>query len=378
MKLDKLDPMELKVMKCIQKSDGVSRKMLSEMADASQATITKVTKVLIDQQYVVEGEHIGSGMGRKEVLLYLNPQKFRYLGMDIGGHKVRLALADHGLSITHYTEYLTSELDPELDIMKLLIEKMELFLTESGVQSTDIDAVGIGVTGIVDEEMKRILNIPNLSQWGELDIINRLQNQFSCPIFLDESGRTMALIEKSMGKARHIGNFMVIHIGFGIVSGIVINDQLVRGADNVGGLLGHTTADEGGIRCFCGNYGCLENQANYPLIEGSYRLRDGTFPSIAEALLHNDKIAMDICIDVGKAIGIALSNIINLFNPRAIYVGGPVYELPIIFEETKRTILLRANRYATVKLQLEYNSFGDKQGIMGALELARNSFSLEG
>jgi predicted NBD/HSP70 family sugar kinase len=63
-----------------------------------------------------------------------------------------------------------------------------------------------------------------------------------------------------------------------------------------------------------------------------------------------------------------------LFNPQVIYLGGPVFEhLPIIFEETKRTILLRANRYAAVDMQLEHSSFGDKQGMIGALTLVRNS-----
>jgi len=369
-----LSPLEVQILKNIQKCEGVSRKALAEMGGLSQATITNITKMLIEQNYVVEGDHVGSGMGRKEVLLYLNPQKFRFLGIDIGGFRIRFALADNLLRTTHEQEYLIEVFDGEADIVKSILEKIEQFLAESQLDPSQLDGIGIGVTGIVDKNMQRVLNIPNLINWGELDIVTRLQGRFNCPVILDESGRTMALAEKIEGKAKDIEDFMVVHIAFGIVAGIMINGQLLRGANNVGGLLGHMTADEEAGRCRCGNYGCLENIVTYPMIENTYKQKGGEFESIIEAYRLNDKIALDVCITSGKAIGVALSNVINLFNPQAIYLGGPVFEhLPIVFEETKRTILLRANRYATVDLQLADSSFGDKEGMFGALSLVRNA-----
>lgn len=370
----KLNTLEIQILKAIQKCEGVSRKALAEMTGLSQATITNITKMLIERSYVIEGDRVGSGMGRKEVLLYLNPQKFRFLGIDIGGYRIRFALADNLMRITHEREYLVDEFDEQSDILESVLERIELFLAESQLNPDELDGIGIGVTGIVDKNMQRILNIPNLNAWGELDIVSRLNSRFDCPVYLDESGRTMALAEKMEGKSKESEDFIVVHIAYGIVAGIIINGQLLRGANNVGGLLGHMTADEEAGRCMCGNYGCLENIVTYPRIERAYKQQGGTFESIAEAYRVNDKIAFDVCIASGKAIGIALSNVINLFNPQVIYLGGPVFEqLPIIFEETKRTILLRANRYAAVDMQLEHSSFGDKQGMIGALSLVRNS-----
>ena len=370
----KLNPLEIQILKVIQKSEGVSRKALAEMTELSQATVTNITKILIERSYVVEGDRVSSGMGRKEVLLYLNPQKFRFLGIDIGGYRIRFALADNLMKITHEREYLVDEFDDQSDILESMLEKIERFLAESQLNPDEIDGIGIGVTGIVDKNMQRILNIPNLNAWGELDIVSRLSSRFDCPVYLDESGRTMALAEKIEGKSKDVEDFIVVHVAYGIVAGMMINGQLLRGANNVGGLLGHMTADEDAERCMCGNYGCLENIVTYPRIESAYKQKGGKFESIVEAYRVNDKIAFDVCIASGKAIGIALSNVINLFNPQAIYLGGPVFEhLPIIFEETKRTILLRANRFAAVDMQLEHSSFGDKQGMIGALSLVRNS-----
>jgi len=370
----KLDSIEIQILNYIRNFGGVSRKAIAETLRLSQATITKVTKVLMDQHYIVEGDRIGKGMGRKEVQLYLNPQKFRFLGIDIGGYRVRLALSDYCLEMTRYKEYLTAEFDVGPDRMKTLLNMVDLFLTECQLESTGISAIGISVTGIVDLQMKRMMGFPHPVPWGEADIVNRMQTRYNCPVYLDESGRTMALTERISGKAKEMDDFMVVQIGFGVAAGIMINGRLVRGANHAGGLLGHITADEKAGRCSCGNYGCLENLAAYPAMEDAYRRKAGEFQSLAEAYPLKDKIAIDVCIAAGKAIGSAMSNAINLFNPHTIYMGGPVFEqFPLIVEETKRTILIRANRLAALHIQLAPNSFGMKQGIMGALELARDS-----
>ncbi|MCU6709889.1 ROK family protein [Paenibacillus sp. J5C_2022] len=366
--------MEIEIVRVVQKCDGVSRKALAGMTGHSQATITNITKMLIERNYVVEGDRVSSGRGRKEVLLYLNPEKFKFLGLDIGGYRIRFALADNLMRITHEREYLVDEFNEQSDILESLLEKIEQFLIDSQWNPEELDGIGIAVTGIVDKERQRVVNIPNLNTWGELDIVSRLNDRFGCRVYLDESGRTMALAEKAEGKAKDVEDFTVVHIAYGIVAGIMINGQLLRGANNVGGLLGHVTVDENAGRCMCGNYGCLENMVTYPRIESDYKEQGGTFESIVEAYQVHDKIALDVCIASGNAIGIALSNVINLFNPSVIYLGGPVFEhLPIIFEETKRTILLRANRYAAVDMKLEQSSFGHKQGMIGALSLVRNA-----
>ncbi|TMV44203.1 ROK family transcriptional regulator [Paenibacillus mesophilus] len=370
-----LSSTDISVLTSIQQNDGISRKALAEKTGLSQASITKITHKLVSEAYIREGERIGNGLGRKEVLLYPNPHKFKFLGIDIGGYRVRMALADYRYELTHYEQFPVDELEQQEDVLQELMARIAAFLEAAGAPA--VDAIGVSVTGIIDMEKRRILNIPNLNRWNDVNIVEGLSKRFEAPVYLEESGRTMAFAEKLLGKAKEAADFIVVHIAYGVVAGIFINGQPLRGVNNVGGLLGHITVDEKGIRCRCGNYGCLENIVTFPMLEGRYRNMSGTANPgpLPEAYRINDKTALDVCLEAGKSIGIALSNVINLFNPEIIYLGGPVMEqFPIIFEEVRRTVLLRANRFATVGLKLEASSFGDRQGILGALTLAGASY----
>lgn len=366
---------ELKILKTIGLHNGISRKELSKITGLSQAAITIIVKSLIQHSYIMEGERVSSGLGRKEVMLYSNPNKFFFLGIDIGAFLIRLALSDNSLTVLQRSEFLVSDARKEADKENFIVEKVHRFLMDTGHSASSISAIGIGVTGIVDRSKQVILNIPNAENWDNVELPRALNETFGCPVFLDEGGRTLALAEKFLGKAKDESDFIIVHSAFGVVAGIMTNGEILRGAENVGGLLGHITADPNGPRCLCGNYGCLENIVTYPMLEKEFMGSGSRGLSLAEAYRQNDKNAIDVCINAGQALGIALSNVVNLFNPVSIYLGGPMFDdFPILFEETKRTITLRANRFATLSLRLERSTFNHAQGIFGALLLAKTNF----
>lgn len=364
---------EQQILKIISATKGISRKQLTAETGLSQASVTKITKGLIEQRYIVEGERISKGLGRREVLLCSNPEKFMFLAVDIGGYRVRIAAADGDLRISHQCDVLMAEAEEWSDKTDFLVYQIETFLVDNGLQSSDFDSIGIGVTGIVDPTLKTILSIPNAEGWESIELVAKMSDRFQCPVFLDEGGRTMAMVEEMLGKARGIEDFIVVHVGFGLVAGIMTNGRLVRGSSNIGGLLGHVTADEQAGRCLCGNYGCIENIITFPMLEREYHTRGGNSPTLLEAYVVNDKKALDVCIDAGHALGVTLSNVVNLFNPQVIYIGGSVFQsLPLLLEETKRTLILRANRFATISLTLDDTTYGNDEGLLGALALAKS------
>lgn len=359
-----------RLLEIINAHDGVSRKKLAELTGLSQATITKVSKRLLSNQLIVEGERVSSGLGRREVLLIPNPEKYRYLSIDVGGYYVRVAVGDSNMGIIDQTQFPMSDLTQADDILDGLEANIAAFIGGPLNRGQAIDAIGVGVTGIVDRRRERILSIPNAARWTDVNLVSRLQERFHCSVFLDEGGRTMAMAEKLKGKARDVDNFMLVHVGFGVVAGVYLHGQPLRGANNVAGLLGHVTVDETAGRCTCGNYGCLENVITFPMLEKEYAGRGGDAPSIVDAYRVNDKTALDVCIWAGNLLGIALSNAVNLLNPEVVYLGGAMFELmPLLLEETRRTVVLRANRYATLDLHLTETTYGLNQGLMGGLAL---------
>lgn len=371
----KLSESEQAVLKTIDRQNGISRKELSKVTGMSQAAITAISKSLIQNQYIIEGDKVSSGLGRKEVRLCSNPDKFVFLGIDIGGCRVRIALSDNTLSMLYTTEFSIEKGKTEAHKETFLLDQVLAFLEGTGLSASSLTAVGITVTGIVDNDNRIILSIPNAENWDNIHVIDAFEKQLDCPVFLDEGGRMMALAEKVSGKAKEENDFIVVHSAFGVVAGIMINGKILRGAQNAGGLLGHITADPNGERCTCGNYGCLENIVTYPMLEKYFELQSNRNVSLVEAYQQNDKQAIDVCIHAGQALGIALSNVVNLFNPVSIYLGGPMFDdFPILLEETKRTVTLRANRFATLSLKLDRTSYNHEQGIMGAVLLAKHSY----
>ncbi len=366
-----LNSSEKQILELISFGQGRSRKKIAETLNLTQGTITNVTKNFLEQGLIMEGDRVSNGMGRKEVLLYAHPHKFTYMGIDIGGHSVRFSLGNNGLELLHTHECLMVDLTPEEERGEALLRKIDEFLALCGTGAAAIDAIGIGITGIVDAAQQTVLNMPNAEHWDNLNLVSLLNERYRCPVFLDESGRTMALAEQMSGEARDIGDFIVVQVGYGIAAGIMIDGRPLRGVNNAAGLLGHITADPNGSRCSCGNYGCLENILTFPMLESEF-IRRGGSGYLTDAYRLNDKIALDVCLDAGQALGIALSNVVNLFNPETIYIGGPMFDvMPLLLDETKRTITLRANRFSTLTLKLERTSFGSRQGLIGALALAK-------
>ncbi|MBP1994614.1 ROK family transcriptional regulator [Paenibacillus eucommiae] len=369
----KLNSSEKQILELISLGQGLSRKKIAETLHLTQGSITNMTRSLLEEGLIIEGNRISSGLGRKEVMLYSNPNKFTFLGVDIGGHVIRFALATNSLEIIHEGECLMADLATEPDPAEVLMQMMHTFLAQWNISPAQIDAIGIGVTGIIDATQQILLSIPNSPGWEHLELVSIISQRFNCPVYLEEGGRTMAIAEQMLGKANAISDFITVQVGFGIAAGIMINGKLLKGVNNTAGLLGHITADPNGTRCLCGNYGCLENIITFPMLRNDYRKITGK-STIVEAYQQNDKQAIDVCVAAGQALGIALSNVVNLFNPQTIYIGGAMFDqMPILLEETKRTIILRGNRFSTTSLNLDRPTFGLKQGIMGALALAKIS-----
>src|SRR5690606_20551050 len=123
------------------------------------------------------------------------PDKFHFLGIDIGGACLRLAISNNNLEIIYKKEFQMNDISDDEDKSFMLVHKIDQFLEHWNMERNTISAIGIGVTGIINEHSNTILNIPNRLGCDNVNTVDNLSETYGCPVYLEEGGRTMTLAE---------------------------------------------------------------------------------------------------------------------------------------------------------------------------------------
>ncbi|MBA7553974.1 N-acetylglucosamine repressor [subsurface metagenome] len=232
-----------------------------------------------------------------------------------------------------------------------------------------------------------MLITPNFG-WRDTPLREILKKEFHIPVFVDNNVNAMALAEFEFGEGQGVKNFVFINVGMGIGAGIVINEELFHGESNCTGEIGHTTVDYNGPKCSCGNNGCLEVMASGPatakraikaIKEGeksliselvNYELNQISAEIVATAANQGDKLGRSIMEETGEYLGTGVANIINLFNPELVIVGGGVAQAgDLIFEPLKKAVQKRAFSVSAEVAKIIPVSLGKDCTVIGAAAL---------
>jgi glucokinase len=305
------------------------------------------------------------------------------IGIDLGGTNIQGAAAVNDTIISKDKLATHSQQGPGTvikDIAKLVLEL---------AAGKKIQAVGLGLPGLLDVDKGICISSCNLG-WHNVHISRELSREIGAPVLIDNDARLAALGEWSRGQAKDCKDFIYLTIGTGVGSGIVINDHLLRGPSWSAGEVGHMILNPQGPECACGNKGCLE-----ALASGTAIAREGRAAAAANptSLLANNLDAIDAAsvfaaagagdiaatkvIDTAMAwLGLGVANLVNIFNPRLVVIGGGV---SLAGEELLAPVRTQVNRYG-MKMQRETvtittSRLGDTAGMVGALELARRGLS---
>lgn len=232
-----------------------------------------------------------------------------------------------------------------------------------------------------------MLITPNFG-WRDTPLREILKKEFHIPVFVDNNVNAMVLAESEFGEGQGVKNFVFINVGMGIGAGIVINGELFHGESNCTGEIGHTTVDYNGPKCSCGNKGCLEVMVSGPIIakraikaikEGeksliselvNYDLNQISAEIVATAANQGDKLGNKILKESGEYLGTGVANIINLFNPELVIVGGGVAQAgDLIFEPLKKAVQKRAFSVSAEVAKIIPVSLGKDCTVIGAAAL---------
>lgn len=387
----------LKLMKKINKSiildtiriyGPMSRAEISQKTNLSPTTVSTLTENLAKEKYIKEiGEGKSRG-GRRPILLKFNSNAHFIVGVKLEAKEITLALTNLKLSIINKTRKTIKNTDKSC-VTKQIINLVRKIAKESNIKLEKIIGIGIGTIGLVDTEKGIVEEAINIG-WKNIPLRDLLKEKLdSIPVYIDNVANLAALGEKQAGIAREAKNLVYIHLGRGIGAGIILDGKIYKGSNGSAGEIGHTTVEPNGPRCKCGNRGCLEIFASgraiaSRAISGLLAKRETlinkitggsinkvTAKIVAEAAKEGDEFALEIWRETAKYLGIAIGNLINIYNPEIIIIGGGVAQAGnFLFEPLKRVVKERALPRAVKIVKIVPSQLKDDASLIGAAALA--------
>ena len=316
------------------------------------------------------------------------------IGVDLGGTNLRIAAVDHQGQILDSVDTLTEVSHGREATVARLTETVR-FISRKFSSSHKFMGVGVGLPGIIDLEAGMLRSAANLPGWNDYPAREDLETRLGTMVILENDANCAALGEKWLGAGRDVNDLCMITLGTGVGGGFVVNGKPWHGVMGMAGELGHMTVIAEGSACGCGNHGCLEQYASATAI---HRMANNAAdqglssclaetrradPDLSARSVHDcanrgDTVAIEIFQTVGKALGIALANLINAFNLPRYIIGGGVANAwdqfsPAMFRELhERSIVFRAgereksNHRST---QVTPALLQDRAGLLGAARL---------
>lgn len=329
-----------------------------------------------------------SGTGRPATLLQLNPQAGNIIGVELGVDFIAVLLTDF---VGHTVRRWHREVDPS-EPQEIVITYTQTMVDEALAAARLLPAplLGLGLTlpGMVDLREGVLIFSPNL-RWRNVPLRQIFYDHVGLPTFVDNDANAAALGEHLFGVARQVENFIFLFAGVGLGGGLFLNGELYRGAGGLAGEIGHTTlVTESGRPCRCGHWGCWETASNqYSVIERvRARLevrRDSLIPRlmaeqgvplglpvIVQAAAAGDNEALAALSETGLAIGTGIANLINIFNPEMVILGGALtlaspYLMPSILEAINTRAMEAMREQVTIAL----SAFGPDASVVGAVAM---------
>jgi N-acetylglucosamine repressor len=322
------------LMNLIRAHSPISRPQLATQSVLSQVTVLKITNNLIERDLVLEKEYAESTGGRRAGLLEINPEGGFAVGVMVQPSSLTAVLLNLHSDLVYSQQWDIVLRDNSEQAIDRIAQCLEELFSKSGIPREKVVGVGIGMGGLIDAERGRCIDSWILN-WQNVEISSPLEERFRIPVFLDNDINCLAIYEKLFGQGRSYHHFLVVAVGRGVGLGIVINDDLYRGAFGGAGEFGHTAVATEGRLCACGNSGCLETYISDAGIVKNYLeyVRSSTFRleidvqeptthEVVELARTGDEAAKAAFHRAGILLGVSLANLVNIFNPECIILCG--------------------------------------------------------
>ena len=303
------------------------------------------------------------------------------VGVDLGGTNLRTALLSPDGDVLDKHKEATRASAGWKQVVARLVENIQRQQKIADQKGLTVVGAGVGAPGVIRMDQGIVVKSPNFPDWNNLPLKEELERALHIPVFIENDANAAALGEQWLGAGRGINSMILLTLGTGVGGGIVLNNLIWQGADGMAGEIGHMTLIPEGRRCGCGNTGCLEMYASARGIVQSYRdamsIKDGgnapeiTAEQVYQAAQDGEPVALRVMKDMGRMLGIGIANLINIFNPQMIVIGGGVKDAWQLFiGATHEEIMRRAFQVPAERTEIVPSQLGDDAGMVGAAAVA--------
>ena len=312
------------------------------------------------------------------------------LAIDLGGTKIATAL------VSPEGEILCQEYVPTLAeegveaVIGRMVATIDSVINKAGLSRISFTSMAIAAAGAIDSDKGIVTHSPNLPGWRDIPLRQMMEEMIGLPTFLINDASAAALGEHCFGAGRGVNNLVYITVSTGIGGGIIIDGKLYTGVSGSAGEVGHMTIDVNGPRCSCGNVGCLEVLASGKAVarEAQRLIAQGaktrivdfaegepsnvTANAVAAAARQGDALALKIVSKAATYLGIGIANLVNIFNPEMIIIGGGMAKMGDMLLDTARKVAAeKAFQLPFQHVRIVPSQLGDNSAVLGAAAFAR-------
>lgn len=376
------------VLQAIRVMQPTFRAEVARRTGLKPATVTVIVNELLAQQMLSEVPapvDPGTRWGRPPLMLQVNANAKRILAIDLEPDRIRVALTDLLINVLSYQEQAIDRFSEPDHIVKLMVK-----LAGSALDDVDrrrLQGIGVSLPGLIDRENGIMFGSTNMPKWRDVPIREMLQDKLKAPVQIERSLHLAAMYEKWSDPNHAHRTTLIVSLRTGIGISIMHHGRLYTGRRGFEGEIGHTIVDINGKPCECGGRGCLETYVSATAIcaratemmaggrcQSLARLVQGGTPLRPEVIYQlakdGDADCAEIVREVGKYVGIAVANMINLFAPDEVVICGSIdvvdeLILQSVRAQIDRSALPRSREGLTVRLAREK----DRLPLLGAAVL---------
>jgi len=370
------------VLRSIYNQDGISRADLSRTTKLTKTTVSGIVAELMQKRLVEESGYASSHGGKPAILLRVVNNARYYLGIDLANSVFRGAVVNLRGEIINQTNLQVNERYGEA-ALGLVYDLIDRTLAESDVP---LSGIGIGTPGLVDPHKGNILRAVNLD-WHNLPLKRLVEDRYDLPCSLANDCQAAALGEYTFANRNNSSHLILVKVGRGIGSGIVINGNLYYGDGYGAGEIGHLGMVENGERCTCGNRGCLETVASSrALVQRAREIArhdpDSTLNRFSQdpqeinteivlkAFNTGEPVLQELVKDAGNYLGNALACLVSVLNITHIVIAGSMARFNGLYLDSIQQAMIRNSMaYLAEKTQVRLSTLGQDIVIKGAASL---------